>query len=45
MVKDQINVAVLFFDADVLLPGDKGEPVAEFDQKTLQMGDDGPFKV
>ncbi len=45
VIENQINVPILFLDADMLLPGDKGKTATQFQQKTLQMGDDGSLLV
>ena len=45
MVKKQIDVIVALVDGDAFLPCHEGEVAAQFDDETLQLGQDGGFEV
>jgi hypothetical protein len=45
MVKHQIDVKVLVFGANLLLPGDKREAFAQFKQKRLQIVEQTLFQT
>jgi len=43
VVEDEVDVEVLLFEAKALLPGDEREPLAQFEEKGLEVLDDGLF--
>ena len=40
MIEDEVDKAIVLVDADMLLAGNKGEPGAQLQQESLQMGDE-----
>src|SRR3989337_4274319 len=45
VVEDQINKEVPGFSADSLLPGDKGEALAQLQHECLKFADDGLLEI
>ena len=45
IVKNQIDIEFIFVEADKLLAGDKRKALSEFQQKCLQIVDNGLFEV
>src|SRR5260370_40734833 len=45
MVKDQVDIVVLIADGDPFLPGFKTKAGAQFQEKCLQMIEEGGFEI
>lgn len=45
VVEEEIEVEIVGVDGDAFLPGEESEAVAEFEQKRLDLAEDGVFEV
>jgi hypothetical protein len=45
VIEQQVDVEILAADLDMMLAGDEGEALAEFEQHVLDPGDQGAFDV